>query len=193
MAVGALVEVLSQRQNRFHGVAAIACLALSRYGISHLPSLPLGSVFVLPDDIQMMAWIREHVPANERIAAPGLIAFKSFTVGRDAGWWIPFYTGHRTNLMYMAAGQEENNATRLQRNEITFTSELYTRDMSLASSVDWLAQKGYRYFFIGAKPLTWNEGDGEADHAMLIDQILRNSQLKMLHQSGNTMLLTIVQ
>jgi len=193
LAVGTLVDVIEHRWPKSRVAAGLVCLAVCGFGATHLPPLPPGSIFVLPDDIQMMTWIRENVPAGEHIAAPGFIAYKSFTVGRDAGWWIPFYTGHRTNLMFMAAGQEQTNATRAKVNEVAFTQELYARDMSQPDSADWLASHGYRYFLIGAKPLTWKEGDGSADHTTLVDQLLRNPAFKVVHQSGEARLLEVAR
>ncbi|MCL4505051.1 MAG: hypothetical protein M1140_03360 [Chloroflexi bacterium] len=190
-AAGALAEMLASRSQVTHYAAALACFGLVWFGANQLPPLPLGSIFVLPDDVQMMAWIRENVPPGEKIAAPGFIAFKNFTVGRDAGWWIPFYTGHRTNLMFMAAEQEMTGVQRNQDSRLSVTKDLYTRDMSLPSSTEWLAAQGYRYFYIGAKPLTWSEADGEVNHAALIEQLLRNPGLRVLHRVGDAVLVEV--
>jgi hypothetical protein len=177
-----------------NGLAATCCLALTWIGVTHLPPLPMGSVFVLPDDLQMMEWIKDHVPLDEKITALGFVHAESFAVGRDAGWWIPFYTGHRTNLMFMAAGQEttEGTLTLSLRNELTLTKALYTSDMSLPVSTDWFRAHGHRYFYIGAKPLTWAEADGPADHSTLVRQLLRNPDLKLIHQSGEARLLEVM-
>jgi hypothetical protein len=125
--------------------------------------------------------------------ALGFVHAESFAVGRDAGWWIPFYTGRRTNLMFMAAGQEAPEPTLSLRSELTLTKALYTSDMSLPVSTDWFRAHGYRYFYIGAKPLTWTEGDGPADHSTLVQQLVRNPDLKLIHQSGDARLLEVMR
>ena len=186
---GVLMERLAARARASHYAAGLACIGLAWFGVSTLPALPLGSIFVLPDDVQMMAWIKDNVPDGEKIAAPGFVAFRNYTVGRDAGWWLPFYTGHRTNLMFMAAEQEMTGVQRNQDSRLTVTKDLYTRDMSLPSSAEWLAAQGYRYFYIGAKPLTWSEADGGVNHAALIGQLLRNPGLRVVHRAGDAVLL----
>lgn len=189
-AAGALMEWLSRW--RVSQVAAIiASLALMLYGVGQLPQAQKGSVFVLRDDIEMMAWIRQNVPAGEPIAGAGSIWYGNFVLGRDAASWILFYTGHRTNQMLLAAGQELDKATREQGREFAFTTALYKRDMSTPDSAAWMAAQGYRYFYIGAKPLDWNEADGGADHAALFDQLRRNPNVKVLHQEGNALLLGV--
>jgi hypothetical protein len=187
-ATGALMEWLS-RWKVSQAAAVMASLALMLYGVGQLPQAQQGSIFVLPDDIQMMGWIRQNVPAGALIAGAGSIWYGNFVLGRDAASWILYYTGHHTNQMLLAAGQELDNATREQGREFTFTSALYKRDMSTPDSAAWMAAQGYRYFYIGAKPLDWKDADGDADHAALFDQLRRNPSLKVLHQEGTALLL----
>ena len=190
LAIGTLAAAIPASRWS-NSLAAICCLALTWFGVTHLPPLPLGSVFVLPDDLRMMEWIKGNVPPGEKIVVLGFVHAESFAVGRDAGWWIPFYTGRRTNLIFMAAGQEVPYDTLSRRSELALTKALYTRDMSLPVSTEWFRAHGYRYFYIGAKPLTWKEGDGPADHSALVQQLARNPDLKLIHQSGDARLLEV--
>jgi len=192
LAMGTLVAAVPASRLS-NGLAAICCLALTWFGVTHLPPLPLGSVLVLPDDLRMMEWIKGHVPPGEKIAALGFVHLETFAVGRDAGWWIPFYTGRRTNLMFMAAGLEAPQAIVSLRRELALTNALYTADMSLPVSTDWFRAHGYRYFYIGAKPLTWTEGDGPADYSTLVQQLVRNPGLKLIHESGEARLLEVMR
>ncbi|HEY3341296.1 MAG TPA: hypothetical protein VGK81_04725, partial [Anaerolineae bacterium] len=189
-AAGALMEWLS-RWKVSQVAAVIASLALMLYGVGQLPQAQKGSVFVLPDDIAMMAWIRQNVPAGESIAGAGSIWYGNFVLGRDAASWILFYTGHHTNQMLLAAGQELDKATREQGREYAFTTALYKRDMSTSDSAQWMAAQGYRFFYIGAKPLEWKEADGDTDHAALFEQLRRNPNLRVLHQEGAALLLGV--
>ena len=193
LAMGTLVETAARYSRHHNLLAATCCVALTCIAVRQLPPLPVGSVFVLPDDVQMMGWIRDNVPPDEKIAAPGFVTLESFTVGRDAGWWIPFYTRHRTNLMLMAAGQEEANDKRTLRAEVDFTKTLYAVDMSLPTSTDWFVAQGYRYFYIGAKPLAWKDRDDPADHRTLVKQLLRNPDWKVVHDVGEARLLEVMR
>ena len=186
LAVGVMLELLTRRIPQIGLIGAFCAAASLIIGVTHLPSIPAEAIFVQPEDISMMHWIRNNVPQSSRIATIGFIGFNTFTVGRDAGWWLPFYTGNRTNLMLMAAGMESTTLQRTSQSELTFTQQLYKRDMALQSSADWLVSHGYRFFYIGAKPLV-----AEPDQAKLVEQLLANPYLHESHRIGDAILLAV--
>lgn len=191
LAIGTVIDALITRSRQYRLLVAIGCIGLSFAGLRHLPPSPPDSIFVLPDDVNLMQWIRDNVPPNDGVAALGFTAFKTFTAGRDAGWWIPYYTKHQTNLMIMAAAQEETGDQRRSHKELSFTQELYSRDMSSPASAEWLVAQGYRYFYIGAKPLTQASSSQSTDYATLVRQLLSNPALRVAHQSGEARLLVV--
>ncbi|HXJ84386.1 MAG TPA: DUF6541 family protein [Candidatus Methylomirabilis sp.] len=193
LAIGTFLQTVARRWRHRDLLAAACCVVLTGIGVAHASPFPRGAVFVLPDDVQMMHWIKDNVPANAKIAAPGFVAQETFTCGRDAGWWIPFYTGHRTNLMLMAAAQEQPSEQRVLRSELGFTKALYALDMSLPTSTDWFVAQGFRYFYVGAKPFIWRGADRGAEDRALVEQLLRNPDWKVIHQSGDARLLEVAR
>ena len=188
--IGTLVDAL-KRRSALYQLPALACFAaVAIVSTIHLPPIPADSVYVLPDDVKLLEWIRENIPPEDKIAGLSAIAFKSFTVGRDAAWWIPFYTGHQTNIMLMAAEQEKTGATRAQSSRLAFTQALYARDMSQPQSADWLVTQGYQYFYIGAKPFAPEDSQNQTDYIALMQQLLRNPSLRIVRGAGKAMLLS---
>src|SRR5262249_35801486 len=51
LAIGALLEAVRHRGRHRDLLAATCCIALTGIGVTHAPPLPMGSVFVLPDDM----------------------------------------------------------------------------------------------------------------------------------------------
>ncbi len=186
LAFGMLTEALVNR-HEYIRLLTLACIVLvGVWGISRLPPVPVDSVYVLPDDVKLLQWIRQNIPTQEKIAGLSYVALNTYTVGQDAAWWIPFYTQHQTNIMLMAAAQEKTSATRTSSSELALVKELNARDMSQPESAHWLVAQGYRYIYIGAKPLT--SGDRQA---ILKEQLLTNPAMQVAHRVGKAVLLVI--
>jgi hypothetical protein len=191
LCIGALADTLTRKLTSYQIPILTSLAAIAIISTLHLPPIPADSVYVLPEDVKLLAWIRDNVPPEDKIAGLSYVAFNTFTVGRDAAWWTPYYTGHQTNIMLMAAAQEMSNSTRARRDELAFTKELYERDMSLPESADWLVDQGYRYFYIGASPLTQTDEIEPFKQSRLIEQLLRNPALHKVNRMGSAELLKV--
>jgi hypothetical protein len=186
LAIGFLVDqqFFSMRSTA-NWLVFSAGLAIAVLGISQYPEVSRTAILVYPDDLQMMECIRNNVPSQERIAVRGSFYFdNTVLMGDDAGWWVPYYTRHRVNLLPLEvsgvpiAESQESKA---------FFKALSTRDLSTVQSAGWLKENGIRYFFIGGKPssLVTNPEN------MLSDQLLKNPALSTVCQAGSARLMML--
>jgi hypothetical protein len=168
LAVGLLCEMAMPRRALAWNIGLMsAALALAVYGATQLPPLPESSRFVLPDDLRLMSWIREHIPAGQKIAARSFFDH-GHVQGYDAAVWLPYFARHQTNQTSLAADLEIAPGRDGARQ---FTRELYARDMSTPESARWMREQGFPWFFVGAiQP--------EVD-ANLLEQIERNPGLEL--------------
>ncbi len=173
LAVGLLCEVAMPRRALAWNIGLMfAALALAAYGAAQLPGLPDSSRFVLPDDLRLMSWMKEHVPPGEKIAARSFFDHENVQ-GYDAAIWLPYFTRHQTNQASLAAGLETSPARDRARQ---FTRQLYERDMSTPESARWMREQGFPWFFVGAiRP--------EVD-AKLVEQIERNPGLELMRKEN---------
>jgi hypothetical protein len=191
LCIGVLTDTLAHKSAFYQIPILTSFAAIAIISTTHLPPIPTDSVYVWPDDVKLLAWIRDNVPPEDKIAGLSYVAFNTFTVGRDAAWWVPYYTGNQTNIMLMAAAQEKTGSALRQSEDFTFTQALYVRDMSLPESAKWLAAQGYLYFYIGAKPILTEEDSKQFSHTKLINQLSHNSAIKLVKQVGEAKLLKI--
>jgi hypothetical protein len=175
LAVGLFCEVATPRRALAWNIGLMcAALALAIYGAIRLPPLPVSSKFVLPDDLRLMSWMKQHMPAGEKIAARSFFD-QGEVQGYDAAVWVPYFTRHQTNQSSLAAGLERApDAVREKARQ--FTRELYQRDMSTPESARWMREKGFPWFFVGAiQP--------EID-ANLLEQLERNPALEVARKEN---------
>lgn len=182
LAVGTLLDMLFQRNRLYNWAAAFGGIALIVAGTAYYPQVDPSSILVHSDDLAVMHWIDIHVPQGEHIAARGIVTFdNTLSSGIDAGWWIPFYTKHLTNLRPYPTGSSNDG----QIQAIAFIQKMHGRDMSTIESARWLAGQGYHYFFVGSE-----ESSDPADK-ILIEQILLNPAMPIVFQNGKAILLAI--
>ncbi len=191
LCIGMLADALTRRSLLYQMPILASFALVAIVSTVHLPPIPSDSVYVLPDDVKLLEWIRDNVPPEDKIAGLSEIAFNTFTVGRDAAWWIPYYTGHQTNIMLMAAAQEKTGNALRQSEDFVFTQELYARDMSLPESSEWLTVRGYFYFYVGARSISANKGGAESLYAKLVNQLAHNPNIKPVKQVGKAELLQV--
>ena len=182
ICIGIMADTLTNRPTLYQIPILTSLAAIAIISSIHLPPIPLDSVYVLPDDVKLLAWIRDNVPPEDKIAGLSYVAFNTFTVGRDAAWWIPYYTGHQTNIMLMAAEQEKSGNERAESDDLAFTKQLHSRDMSLPESADWLTKQGYQYFYVGAKLIEAQDSQEQADYANLVSKLLKNPLIHKVRQ-----------
>ena len=106
LAVGLLCEVAVPRRPLAWNIGLMfVAIALAVYGATQLPPLPESSRFVLPDDLRLMSWMKEHMPAGERVAARSFFDH-GHVQGCDAAVWLPYFARHQTNQTSLAADLE---------------------------------------------------------------------------------------
>lgn len=92
---------LSWEMFTHHGDYALMVLVIlvSLWGAENtLELLTPETFFVTPSDLKAMAWIRENIPHDARFAINTHFWLSYAAIGTDAGYWIPFLTGHSTTV-----------------------------------------------------------------------------------------------
>ena len=173
LTVGLFCEVVILRRALAWNIGLMfVAVALALYGAMQLPPLPTSSRFVLPDDLRLMSWMKEHMPAGEKVAARSFFDHEHVQ-GYDAAVWLPYFAQHQTNQTSLAADLEIAPGRDRARQ---FTRELYERDMSTPESARWMREQGFPWFFVGAiQP--------EID-AKLLEQIERNPGLELVRKEN---------
>jgi hypothetical protein len=73
--------------------------SVALWGIDvQVPILNPNTVLVDPDDLEAMAWIREHTSPNAVFLVNTELWMPGVYRGSDAGWWIPLLTGRQATL-----------------------------------------------------------------------------------------------
>lgn len=57
-----------------------------------------GRFFIQPDDLLAMNWINENLPKDAIIGIKPYFWLENYPHGIDAGLWIPYFTGRKTNM-----------------------------------------------------------------------------------------------
>ena len=182
---------LSKRLSWNLALGALA-LGFSAWNIARLPPVPASSRFVLPDDLRLMAWIREHIPPDELIAGRAHFDYEQ-PLGYDAVLWLPYFTGHQTQHTNLAAAIERADPEFRARLK-TFTRELYTRDMSTEESAAWMREQGFRWFFAGAQPpevAGWIRPEQPERDRRLLAQLSRNPRVRLAQGNGQSRLFAV--
>jgi hypothetical protein len=175
LAVGLVFDEWGRRRSvGWNILMMFGTLLLALFGAARMQPVPQWCRFVLPEDLRLMSWMKEHLPAGEMIAARSFFDHGQVQ-GSDAAVWIPYFTRHRTNQTTLAAALEK--APPDSRESLrSFTRELYERDMSTPESARWIREKGFPWFYAGAiQP--------EVD-AKLLEQIARNPAIEVAQSEG---------
>jgi hypothetical protein len=146
---------------------------LATFGAARAEPVPEFARYVLPEDFRLISWMKEHLPADEKIAAR--CAFdRELVVGSDASNWIPYFTRHRS-LTFAATLEKTPPGSRDKLR--SFAHELHRRDMSTPESAIWMREQGYPWFYIGATERQFD--------ATLSEQIARNPLIELVRaESG---------
>lgn len=86
-----------ERRDSWQKMAVGTAFALGLLSLpARIAEIPAAHNLVEPGDMAAFAWIRENVEPRARFAIAGHALFSDFVVGTDGGYWIPYFTGHRT-------------------------------------------------------------------------------------------------
>jgi len=177
LAVGMLCEMMTARRVLLWNAGlGFLALALAVFGALRLPPIPASSRFVLPDDLRVLSWIKDHVPPDEKIAARSFFDH-GHVQGYDAAVWLPYFARHETNQTSLGADLEIAPGREHDRQ---FTRELYQRDLSTPESANWMREQGFPWFFVGAIQPEIDAG--------LLAQIARNPSLELVRKENAALL-----
>ena len=103
--------------------------------------------FVTPEDVTAMQWIRENTPEDALFAVNTHFWLPRAPHGTDAGYWIPYFTGRRTNTGVML----NNLGPAAYQNEVVATSRAVKRVAEDVAALDTLREAGITHIYLGAK------------------------------------------
>jgi hypothetical protein len=165
ITLAAVCAALERVASRLTFVPIAALIIASAWGVGWQRDLvPDYMRMVMPADVQAMAWVREHTPPDARFVVNSHPIYGGdMIVGVDAGWWIPFFTGRRTNVPPMAYGSElaadpqyaaeiHALARDLRRRPLTDGQGVLV-DLTLPETIERLRTAGYTYVYSGAQPI----------------------------------------
>ncbi len=155
LAGGLLSDLVELVRARFRGAAialAVIVLALALVGADRrLDDLDYRYRLVTDEDLQALAWIREHTPLDARFLVNGFFAFGGHTVvGSDAGWWIPYLTGRANTVPPVVYTMEETNDPEYVSQVAEFYQQITSQPLDNPKTLRLLASEGVTHVYIGA-------------------------------------------
>jgi hypothetical protein len=130
------------------GLIIIASLAGARL---RLMDLDYDYRLVTPADLEAMAWIRDHTPADAKFLVNAFAAFGGNTVvGDDAGWWIPYLAGRRNTVPPATYGLEIPLDPAYPAQISAFYREITAQPLDSPAAVQTLHAHNITHIYIGA-------------------------------------------
>jgi hypothetical protein len=136
--------------------------------------------FVMPSDLEAMAWIEGNVPDDATFAINTYFWLPNFAHGTDAGYWIPYFTGRHIVTSSMLTDGLTTDYRRLVLSQSQASEKLATDLTALNDLVDLDVD----YVYIGAR------GDFSGP-GLNRDFLLQSEQVDLLYQSGASAVLRI--
>lgn len=136
--------------------------------------------FVTPADLETVEWIQANVPPEALFAINTYLWLPRFAHGTDAGYWLPYLTGHHiiTSSMLTDGLSAEYRQLVWQRTEAT---EALKHDLT---AVDRLAELGVTHIYLGAR-------GNFADAGLQRDFLLGSPRVELLYEGDGTAVLRI--
>lgn len=117
------------------------------FGYIRTKDLDESRFFLTEKDIQAMSWIISNVPENSIFGIKTYYWLSDFPHGIDAGFWIPFFTGRRTNTgsMLFNLGSQEYVGEILKKSELinALESNVFGPDI-----FNELCKEGIQYLYV---------------------------------------------
>jgi hypothetical protein len=157
----------------YHGwlaKAAIICLLLVSLPAAHTRATTIEEYrhFITPADIVATTWIQANIPQEETIFAINTYFWlPSFAHGTDAGYFLPYLTGHQiiTSSMLTDGLDPDYYQTVLARSE---TAEALKTDLG---ALNELHQLGVTHIYIGARG-NFIDAGLQRDFLLLSDRVV---------------------
>ncbi|MCL4832181.1 MAG: hypothetical protein KJZ86_07055 [Caldilineaceae bacterium] len=110
-----------------------------------LTEVETNRFFVTPADVRAMEWIRDNTPADARFAINTHFWLPTLPHGSDAGYWIPYFTGRKTNTGSMLSSL----GAKAYRQEVAALSQLAQSLVQDPAAAEELARTGVSYVYVG--------------------------------------------
>jgi hypothetical protein len=154
---------LAQRYPLARGLVIVGVAALIVQGTLAISTVvdPAG-VFVGPDDLPALAWIRDETPESAYFMV-NTIHFDfhpNYIVGADAGWWIPVLAGRRTIAAPMTYPIERNQWPDYVERSVALDG--LGGDLTSPTALALLAREGVTHVYVGQR-------GGQIDVAALLN------------------------
>lgn len=129
----------------------VAAAAIAAWGLGYQARIVDPSYQLLAEgDLAAAAWVREHVPPDEKVFVNSFPAYAdSVYVGTDGGWWLPFLSGRRTNLDPISYGFEAAEEPDYMQLVIDRNRAVLDHPVDSPEAAAALRAGGYAYLYDG--------------------------------------------
>lgn len=132
----------------FAGLILVVALVGAHY---RLTDLDRRFQLVTAADMDAMAWIRAHTPADAKFLVNSFTAFGGHTiVGDDAGWWIPYFTGRRTTIPPATYGMETPRDPTYPAQVEALYRAITAQPLDTPAAIELLGANEVTHIYIGA-------------------------------------------
>lgn len=136
--------------------------------------------FVRESDLAAMAWVEQNTPPESRFGINTSFWLPGTPHGVDAGYWIPYFTGRKTNggvmLMVLAPFEYRVEVLEQSRAVVDLAANAATKEQLRALGID--------YIFLGAV--------GGADpHALQLEGLRQKEGVTLVYENGESAILKL--
>lgn len=136
--------------------------------------------FVTPADLTAMAWIETNVPANAVFAINAYFWLPQFAHGTDAGYFLPYLTGHQIVTSSMLS----DGLPPEYRQQVRYRSEAAEALKTDLGALAELSQLGVTHIYIGPR-------GNFADAGLQPDFLLLSDRIELLFEYEGAVVLRI--
>jgi hypothetical protein len=156
LLLGAGIDVLLTRARKSHRmtytIILVLVIAVALLGArDRLGAYDPRYRILAPADVRAMAWIRENIPQDARIAVDGFLVYDGRSaVGSDGGWWIPLLTSRQTTMppQYPLLAEHAINPG-YNDMVVDFTTQVRKVGISSREGLAVLCRHGISYVYVG--------------------------------------------
>jgi hypothetical protein len=136
--------------------------------------------FVTPADLPAMSWIQDNVPPGATFAINTYFWLPNFAHGTDAGYWLPYFTGHNI----VTSSRIYDGSTAEYRQQVLARSQAVERLKKDLAALDDLRDLGVTHIYIGAR-------GNFADAGLQLPFLSQSEQLELLFEYEGAAVLRI--
>jgi hypothetical protein len=179
---GSMFEKLAQHAQKSYSNGLMVILILS--GIIAIPQRINGiepyRFFMTDADIPAMEWIKSNIPETAVFAINTYMWLGESPHGTDGGYWIPYFTGRKTNAstMLFSLGSEEEVSRVIVQSRYVLTLE------GEEPKIDALCSLGINYLYHGQK------GNFSSD-GFNFDLLIGLPQTEIVYQANGVLIMKL--